>query len=40
MSGCECTPDAKRKRDSALPEHAKRKRDSALPGQGAQPSNK
>src|SRR6266571_4457232 len=31
MSGCECKPDAKRKRDSAQPQDARRKRDSAQP---------
>src|SRR5439155_5352366 len=31
MSGRECKPDAKRKRDSAQPQDAKRKRDSAQP---------
>src|SRR5881396_2285127 len=40
MSGCECKPDAKRKRDSAQPQDAKRKRDSAQPQERAQPSTK
>jgi hypothetical protein len=31
MSGCECKPDAERKRDSAQPKAAERKRDSAQP---------
>jgi hypothetical protein len=40
MSGCECKPDAKRKRDSAQHQDAKRKRDSAQHQERAQPSDK